>query len=85
MRKFQVNEDELGWAGFLIDVDAQASVPFLARASLATARYDSDIVQEAWTPVEQLSPPTVATSCDVSSSSKAARTNETAEIFGDYS
>jgi hypothetical protein len=48
MKKFQVNEDELGWGGFLVDADAGKSVELLDRASAARAHDDPDIVEEAW-------------------------------------
>jgi hypothetical protein len=48
MKKFQVNEEEIGWGGFLVDADARASLPFFDRAILAGAHEDPDIVQEAW-------------------------------------
>jgi hypothetical protein len=48
VKKFQVNEQEVGWAGFLVDADAQAAMPFLDRTTLAESHDDADIVQEAW-------------------------------------
>lgn len=48
MKKFQVDEDETGWEGFLVDADAQASLSFLDSAILAEAHDDLDIVEEAW-------------------------------------
>jgi hypothetical protein len=48
MKKIQVNEEEIGWAGFLVDADAQATIPLLDRAIPAAAHDDPDIVQEAW-------------------------------------
>jgi len=48
MKKFQVNEEEVGWGGFLVDADARASVEFFDRAILAKAHDDPDIVKEAW-------------------------------------
>jgi hypothetical protein len=48
MKKYQVNDEETGWAGFLIDADCEAALPLLDRAILAEAHDDSDIVQEAW-------------------------------------
>jgi hypothetical protein len=48
MQKFQVNEDEVGWGGFLVDADARAALEFFDRAILANGHYDPDIVEEAW-------------------------------------
>jgi hypothetical protein len=47
-KRFQTNERELDWRGFLVDADAVASLPFFARAIEATAHDDPDIVREAW-------------------------------------
>ena len=47
-KKFQVNEDESAWGGFLVDADAVAALPFFDRAIKATTRDDPDIVSEAW-------------------------------------
>lgn len=47
-KKFQVNELENGWRGFLVDADAVGSLPFFDRAAKATAHDDPDIVREAW-------------------------------------
>jgi hypothetical protein len=47
-KRFQVNEVESAWGGFLVDADAVASVPFFSRAIKATAHDDPDIVREAW-------------------------------------
>lgn len=47
-RRFQVNEQETNWRGFLVDADAAAALPFFDRATKATAHADPDIVQEAW-------------------------------------
>jgi hypothetical protein len=47
-KSFQVSETETKWGGFLIDEDAQASLPFFDRAIKAAAHDDPDIVQEAW-------------------------------------
>jgi len=48
VKKFQVNEEETGWAGFLIDADCEAALPLLDRAVAAEAHDDADMVQEAW-------------------------------------
>lgn len=48
MKRFQVNEDEVGWGGFLVDADALASAEFLDRAIPAAEHDDPDIVEEAW-------------------------------------
>jgi hypothetical protein len=49
VKKFQVNEDETAWAGFLVDADAQASMPLLGRrAQRAKSHADEAIVEEAW-------------------------------------
>lgn len=47
-KRFQINEAESDWGGFLVDADALASLPFLKRASKATTHDDPDIVKEAW-------------------------------------
>jgi hypothetical protein len=47
VKKFQVDEEEIGWAGFLVDADAEAAMPFLDRAIRATAHDDPDMVREA--------------------------------------
>lgn len=48
MKRVQINKEEMGWAGFLLDADAEASMPFLHRALLAESREDGAIVGEAW-------------------------------------
>jgi hypothetical protein len=47
-KKFQVNDLEADWGGFLVDADAVAAMPFFDRAAKATAHDDPDIVREAW-------------------------------------
>jgi hypothetical protein len=47
-KKFQVNDLEADWGGFLVDADAVAALPFFDRAAKATAHDDPDIVREAW-------------------------------------
>jgi hypothetical protein len=47
-KPFQVNEEETGWRGFLIDKDAQGCADFLPNAELCEAHYDDEIVAEAW-------------------------------------
>jgi hypothetical protein len=47
-KRFQVNEQEANWGGFLVDADAVASLPFFDRAKEAAAHDDPDIVSEAW-------------------------------------
>jgi hypothetical protein len=47
-KKFQVNELEIDWGGFLVDADAVAALPFFDHAMKATAHRDPDIVREAW-------------------------------------
>lgn len=47
-KRFQVNDAESSWGGFLVDADAVTSLPFLNRATKATAHADADIVKEAW-------------------------------------
>jgi hypothetical protein len=47
-KSFQINEQEINWRGFLVDVDAIAALPLLSRAIAATAHADRDIVREAW-------------------------------------
>ena len=47
-KKFQVNEDESAWGGFLVDADAVAALTFFDRAREAVAHNDPDIVREAW-------------------------------------
>jgi hypothetical protein len=46
-KKFQVNEDESDWRGFLVDADAVAALKFFDRATKAAAHDDWDIVLEA--------------------------------------
>ncbi len=48
MRNVQVNDEEVSWAGFLVDEDAKGCVDLLDDAILATAHDDPDIVEEAW-------------------------------------
>lgn len=48
MKRFQVDDNEIIWRGFLIDKDAEAAAPYFKGASVATAHEDPDIVQEAW-------------------------------------
>ena len=48
VKKFQIDEVELTWKGFLVDADAAAASPFFDRATLASAHEDPDIVQQAW-------------------------------------
>jgi hypothetical protein len=47
-KRFQVNELETNWGGFLVDADAVAALPFFDRATRAMANADPDIVKEAW-------------------------------------
>jgi hypothetical protein len=47
-KRFQVNELETDWGGFLVDADAVAALPFFDRALKALAHDDPDIVREAW-------------------------------------
>src|ERR1700693_5822955 len=47
-KRFQVNDLEADWGGFLVDADAVAALPFFDRAAKATAHDDPDIVREAW-------------------------------------
>lgn len=48
VRNVQVNEEELGWRGFLVDSDAEACLRLLSKAVMAKSRDDADIVEEAW-------------------------------------
>lgn len=48
MKSFQVDQDEVKWAGFLIDADSEACLPLLDHAILAQSHNDPDIVEEAW-------------------------------------
>ena len=48
MRNVQVSEEEVSWAGFLVDEDAKSCFELLDNAVSATARHDPDIVEEAW-------------------------------------
>jgi hypothetical protein len=45
MKKFQINEVESSWRGFLVDADAKASAPLFSGATIAVARDDSEIVR----------------------------------------
>ena len=47
-KRFQVNEVESKWGGFLVDADAVSALPFFDRAVKATVHKDPDIVREAW-------------------------------------
>ncbi|PYT69567.1 MAG: hypothetical protein DMG39_18190 [Acidobacteria bacterium] len=47
-KRFQVNELEADWGGFLVDADAVASLRFFDRAIKAAAQNDPGIVREAW-------------------------------------
>ena len=43
-----MNEEEVSWAGFLVDEDAKGCAELLDDAVFATAHDDPDIVEEAW-------------------------------------
>lgn len=47
-KPFQVNEEEVGWDGFLVDKDSAGCASQLPRAELCESHYDADIVAEAW-------------------------------------
>jgi len=47
-KPFQVNDEEIGWAGFLIDKDSADCVDLLPKAALCESHHDADIVAEAW-------------------------------------
>jgi hypothetical protein len=44
----QVNTTETRWAGFLVDADAEAALPFFPKATKAKKHDDREIVAEAW-------------------------------------
>lgn len=48
-RPFQVDANEAGWGGYLVDNDAEGALSLLGRrAALAAASDDRAIVEEAW-------------------------------------
>jgi hypothetical protein len=85
-KKFQVNEDESAWGGFLVDADAVAALTFFDRAREAVAHNEPDIVREAWnqrrTIVTSNRRKTAGTFCGLYRNSRAVPTTKSAATLG---